>query len=88
MIRVAAFPDVGADEYAMQQLTDGLSNAAATIDLDGLDGLPRTLTGDHPALLAWDRLVNEAVDDVAPTAARMLTDAIRARLPWEWRENR
>jgi hypothetical protein len=38
----------------------------------------------HPALFAWDRLMDEARAEVAPEVARLLNEAINRRLPWTW----
>lgn len=37
---------------------------------------------DPPELFAWDRLVDEAIAEVAPAVAAMLQAAVDKRLPW------
>lgn len=42
------------------------------------------LTYPRAAGRAWDRVVEDAVDEVLPAVERLLRDAIARRLPWSW----
>lgn len=70
----------------MEQLRDGLGNATtlAPGELETAGDEWDYDIGDHPALLAWDDLVNEAIAEVAPAVRRLLVAAIEKRLPWTW----
>lgn len=80
-------PDIVGHEVAMQRLRDGLCNAASEPGLDAFDNIPEeALDSDygHPSFFPWDKLVDEAVDSIAPKVAQMLEDAIADRLPFTW----
>lgn len=81
-------PHVTDDPDAMQQLLDGLCNAAASGSLPELDAVEADEYGAHASFAAWDKLVDAAVASIAPEVAQMLEDAIADRLPWTWEPDR
>ena len=78
------YPDTPDSEH-MEYLVSGL--ASATQWPEGLEEATRSDdldAGDHPARLAWDRVCDEAAEEIAPQVADMLTEAVRRRMPWTW----
>ncbi len=39
---------------------------------------------DHPAAIAWERTVDEAIAEIGPQVRDLLYDALQRRLPWTW----
>lgn len=95
-VRIERFPTIADNPEALEQLDDGLKNAeatagyelalahAATFWHDGGEGYEE----DTDALRAWGKLRDEAVAEILPDVARMLTEAINRRLPWTWEPER
>jgi hypothetical protein len=78
-IIVSDIPALSEHSEGMKQLKDGLAKAAGTLDIEPLYELP----ADDRALPEWERaVVATAIDEIAPTVATMLTEAIQRRLPW------
>jgi hypothetical protein len=75
-----------APQLDMNELRDGLLNATAgtSPELDAAHDAHDSERGDHPALFAWEAVVNAAADEILPEVARMLRGAIERRLPWTW----
>jgi hypothetical protein len=83
-IRVTRAPDIDVEE-----LRDGLSSASsgACPELDVLRdewAAEHADRGDHPALFAWDKVVDAAIAEITPDVAKMLQAAIERRLPWTY----
>jgi hypothetical protein len=77
---------IAEDADAMEQLRDGLASAAAGDIPSWTHWYPMNDQDApvHPALIAWDKVVDAAVREVAPEAARLLQAAIERRLPWTY----
>ena len=73
---VTRAPRIAASDEALDEIADGLANAAATAE--------RVITGGEtdPGVLAWEQLVDEVARQVAPVVAQLLEQAIAERLPW------
>lgn len=56
------------------------SSLADALFFDGLPDLPDS----HPAVDAWEKLMNEVIEEVRPEVARLFTEAVERRLPWTW----
>lgn len=56
---------------------------------DGLffDAMPEVPDG-HPAVAAWERVMDETLAEVGPEIARVFTEAVERRLPWTWEPER
>lgn len=66
------------------QLADGQGLAMAAIGFtsDQFNGLPSDESGDHPALEAWEGMVEEVFEELHPNIADLFADAIERHLPW------
>ena len=67
----------------LADLVEALENAQGQTEKPELEPLWDAANGDyHPQTLGWERLVDEAAWERAPTVAEMFEDAIQRRLPW------
>ena len=78
-IRVSDAPRITDNPDAMAQLRDGLANASAECDISG----QMHVDSEDPAVFQWERMVNEAIAEIAPYVGGMLEQAIAKRLPWQ-----
>jgi len=90
-IRIATLPEMVTNDLSMEHLREGMGTAVAEL---GVSELHETLRGhddddeEHPALLAFERMVDAATAEIALDVARLLTEAINRRLPWTWEPER
>ncbi len=88
-IRIATLPEMVTNDLSMEHLRDGMGNAVAEL---GISELHEALRGhddeEHPALFAFERMVDAAVAEIAPDVARLLSEALDRRLPWTWEPER
>lgn len=71
-----------AEDLTDEKVRDGIHEAAA---LAG-DKPFLHLAEDHPALVAYDKLVQEAMDAALPEVRDVILAKFRERLPFEWAE--
>ena len=83
-VRVTAedIPDVLAEADA-EYLRQGLEAAFANGAILKLEDAVRQVD-DHPALMAFDAVLEDASAEVAGQCATLMREAIRRRLPWTW----
>lgn len=43
---------------------------------------------EHPAIVAWDAMLDEVMREVHPKIADLFYEAINRRLPWTWEPER
>jgi hypothetical protein len=68
------------------EMADGESIASSAIGLTDDQFLP--LGDDHPAILAWERVVDEAMAEINLQVRDLLCKALERRLPWTWEPER
>ena len=69
------------NERAMEQLHDGLANAAACLRHNAFDVFDPD--GRDPREFDWERrVVHPAIDEITEAVADLLSQAIAKRLPW------
>lgn len=78
-IRVTDAPRIAASESAMEQIRDGLANAAAECNISEY----MHVDSQDPAVFAWEETIDDVAQEVAPYVAALLDVAIAKRLPWE-----
>lgn len=42
----------------------------------------------HPGVIAWERVVDEAIEEIGPQVRDLLYEALQKRLPWTWEPSR
>lgn len=70
----SAWPDDGSSS------SDGLPLVACELYAEQVDDLE----DDHPAGLAFQDVVDEAIEEVNDQIRDLVADAIERRLPWRW----
>lgn len=71
------------DEIGPDDLGDVTAGISEIVGLVG-DKYVRDLRDGHPAVEAWDALLEEAKEEIAPQVEALILAAIRKRLPWSW----
>jgi hypothetical protein len=69
------------DQYG--EMADGESIASSALGFTD-DQFVKELYDDHPAILAWERVVDEAMAEINPQIRDLLAEALERRLPWTW----
>jgi hypothetical protein len=64
------------------EMADGESIASSALGFTDDQFLP--LGDDHPAILAWERVVDEVMAEINPQIRDLLAAALERRLPWTW----
>jgi hypothetical protein len=89
IISITRVPRIVDEPDAMQQLTDGLSNALGALRVPEIERAYRSFEAqgpaesDPPGIREWDQQVGDAViAEVALAVAALLQAAIDKRLPW------
>jgi hypothetical protein len=67
-------------------LADGQGFEMAAIGLTAAQF--EELRSEHPAVAAWERVVDEAMAEIAPQMRDLLIAALERRLPWTWEPDR
>lgn len=73
----------GWDEHEIAE-GQGLCMAAVGFTLRQVRRLP----DEHPGVLAWERVVDEAIVEISPQVRDLLYAALERRLPWTWEPER
>ena len=81
-MRIRVSEDDIAQDLTDEKVRDGIGEMAA---LAG-DRPFLHLSEDHPALVAYDKLVQEAITAAVPTVRDAVLAEFRKRLPYEWTE--
>lgn len=91
-IRLERFPNIADHSDAVGELRSGLLNTDAAASHEILDAARGSFWTDDgeetDALHAFDTMKEEAVEEILPDVARMLTEAINRRMPWTWEPER
>jgi hypothetical protein len=64
------------------EMADGESIASSALGFT--DDQFRPLPDDHPGIIAWERVVDEAIVEIGPQVRDLLCQALERRLPWTW----
>ena len=87
-VRVDSLPPIAGHEYSIDCIRHGMGDAVADLDTGhSFDG-KYNHEPEHPALWAWQAVIDEAIAEIQVEVAGMLDAAIAKRLPWTWEPER
>jgi hypothetical protein len=70
--------------WDQDELADGQGLGIVAVGFTA--GQFESLPDNHPAGIAWDRFIDEVIEEVGPQVRDLLYAAIERRLPWTWEE--